>query len=95
MTFKKGHKGFNKKNPLITKEEITVVESVTKEEVSDLPILTSVGVAKVNEHYVSYIIKTQGNLVVDAELETNDMKMVAVSNAKINFNKQFLLQDLE
>ena len=78
----------------VTIDALNGIVTVEVEKVLDLPILTSMGVAIEGDHFISYVIKTQGTKVVSIVKEETEIKAVAITNAKIAFNKQFVLQDL-
>lgn len=59
----------------------------------DMPILKSIGFGKINPEsnlYVSYIITSQGDQVLSIEVSDEDMKVIAMDEAKINFVNTFM-----
>lgn len=60
---------------------------------SEMPILTSVGYARVGENsktYVSYVIKTQGDKVISMEVGEPNLRAIALDEAKISFVNELM-----
>jgi hypothetical protein len=81
----------SKKNSKTASAQLAEVKTFPQE----LPILTSVGMHKIDGLYVPYVIKTQGDKVVSFEPEEPNTKAIALSVAKINFVKKIQDYDYE
>ncbi len=58
------------------------------EKKGELPVLTSVGYARVSpesRNYVAYVIKSRGREVISMETSEPNLKAIAADDAKINF----------
>lgn len=62
----------------------------------EMPILKSVGVARVSENsreWISYVITSQGSKVLNIEVSEPDSKAVSADMAKVSFINTFANED--
>lgn len=65
--------------------KVKVTKEVKVKEVKELPIIKSVSIQKVAKGYVSLIISTQGDKVIDVECSEPNLYPITVMNAKVAF----------
>ena len=71
-------------------------KKIKKEETIEHPILKSCGITRnlVNNHYVSYVMTTQGNEVLDVDATEWENKSKALEMLKINCGTLYCINEV-
>lgn len=69
-----------------------LLQSMSAEDIEEIPELTSVGVYKVkgSPYYVSFTMKSKGGNVTKLTVDEPNIRQVAEESAKIAFVKEFM-----
>lgn len=73
-----------------TPEQPNILEEIYNSDPNDMPTLKAVGLAKVGNGWISYVMTTKGKEILSLEVSEPDMKGIAEESAKINFVETFI-----